>query len=484
MKRLILSLIIAFISLGAFAQNNLAKLKYEDAEEAFAKESYDLVLTKLDDAEKMFGKVNAPILYLRIMAQKNILDQTNFYTRAFAKHFPSLRANVSTYLKVFQSGNAEKYKEVYKIGEMISIHPKSAEFYQAINLMDKPTFSQAVALFAKAAAKGDGYAHTRIGYHYYYGIDVDKDYGKAIEYFNKGMAMGDGSAFLYMGYCYYFGNSVQRDDKEALKYFQKAADKNIADAVEKIGDMYYNGYGVTENGPTASEYYLKAAEMEDKSAMQKIGRMYWLGKGVKVDFAKALYWFQQSAKRGYSDGMLYLGHLYYDGSGVEKDRSQAMVWYKKAADNYNAAAMYDIGKMYERGIGETANGKIAAEWYLKGAQAGDVKSRLAIGEFYELGTKGIAKDLTEAQLWYTLASEDGNEDAMIKLAKLLMVNPPVDGAGAMKWLLKASEKGRKPEAMDSIALIYRYGTLGFAKDKTKAKEWEAKAAASRAAGNK
>jgi hypothetical protein len=45
------------------AQTAIAKLKFEEAEETFEKKDYTTVLTKLDEAEKILGKTNPPMLY-------------------------------------------------------------------------------------------------------------------------------------------------------------------------------------------------------------------------------------------------------------------------------------------------------------------------------------------------------------------------------------------------------------------------------------
>jgi len=47
----------------SFGQSTISKLKFEEAEEAFEKKDYTTVLTKLDEAEKILGKTNPPMLY-------------------------------------------------------------------------------------------------------------------------------------------------------------------------------------------------------------------------------------------------------------------------------------------------------------------------------------------------------------------------------------------------------------------------------------
>ena len=62
--------IIAFSAQG---QSALAKLKFEEAEAAFENANYTLSLSKVEDAEKVLGKVNPPLLHLKILSQHRIL---------------------------------------------------------------------------------------------------------------------------------------------------------------------------------------------------------------------------------------------------------------------------------------------------------------------------------------------------------------------------------------------------------------------------
>ncbi|MEI8049623.1 MAG: hypothetical protein WCI92_19785, partial [Bacteroidota bacterium] len=96
MKKQILFLLASIcICFSLSAQTAIAKLKFEDAEEAFEKKDYTTVLTKLDEAEKLLGKTNPPMLYLRILSQDNII--TTDPLKDF-KILESVRDNCSYYL--------------------------------------------------------------------------------------------------------------------------------------------------------------------------------------------------------------------------------------------------------------------------------------------------------------------------------------------------------------------------------------------------
>jgi hypothetical protein len=58
------------------AQTAVAKLKFEDAETAYNAGDYIKAINKLAESEKLFGKINSPILHLRILAQDKLFAQT------------------------------------------------------------------------------------------------------------------------------------------------------------------------------------------------------------------------------------------------------------------------------------------------------------------------------------------------------------------------------------------------------------------------
>ena len=76
------------------------------------------------EAEKLFGKINSPILHLRILAQNKLFLQTRENELGF-----ELKKNCSIFLKDYADVEAleEKYKEVYRINENLSDVPSNIE---------------------------------------------------------------------------------------------------------------------------------------------------------------------------------------------------------------------------------------------------------------------------------------------------------------------------------------------------------------------
>lgn len=120
---LIIIAILVFNCLS-ISQVTIAKLKFEDAETAYNAGEYAKTLSRLADAEKIFGKINSPILHLRILAQNKLYQQTRDDQLGF-----ELKKNCAFFLKEYADIEAleDKYKEVYRINEDILDIPGSIE---------------------------------------------------------------------------------------------------------------------------------------------------------------------------------------------------------------------------------------------------------------------------------------------------------------------------------------------------------------------
>lgn len=80
------------------------------------------------------------------------------------------------------------------------------------------SFSQELVQQAKS---GDVIAQNNLGDAYYYGNDVDQDFGKALEWFKKAAAKGNADALFSVGYMYDYGEGTEEDNPTALCTRQK-----------------------------------------------------------------------------------------------------------------------------------------------------------------------------------------------------------------------------------------------------------------------
>lgn len=124
MKKLCLIWILTVIGFWAEAQSSIAKLNFEEAEEAYNKGDYTKALEKLELSEKNFGGPNLPIKYLRILSQDKLIRGISD-----AELIYIIKQHSKAFLIDYQEedGIEEKYREIYKISEKYSSYPSTKE---------------------------------------------------------------------------------------------------------------------------------------------------------------------------------------------------------------------------------------------------------------------------------------------------------------------------------------------------------------------
>lgn len=142
---------------------------------------------------------------------------------------------------------------------------------------------------------------------------------------------GNAEAQNNLGYRYYNGKGVKRDYAEAVKWYRKSAEQGYAEAQYWLGLMYQWGKGVKQDYAEAIKWFLKSAEQGYAKAQYTLGISYHLGEGVKKDYAEAAKWYSKAAEQGYTGAQYSLGDMYEHGYGVAKDLQEARKWYGKAA---------------------------------------------------------------------------------------------------------------------------------------------------------
>jgi len=175
-------------------------------------------------------------------------------------------------------------------------------------------------------------------------------YEEAALAFIQAAEAGNADAQGALGYCYYYGQGVNKDYQKAVYWYTKAASQGIDYAQTGLGLCYLNGRGVQQDYSKCAEWFTMSALNGDDYAQYFLGICYSLGRGVVLDYDRAAYWFQRSALQGNSDAQEALAGCYLYGLGVEKDTELAIDWYIKAARQGNLAAqqrLKDISVSWE-----------------------------------------------------------------------------------------------------------------------------------------
>ena len=129
MKKSLLTLIIIATIQITFAQNTIARFKFEDAEEAFALNNYELTLSKLKEVEALLNGTNPKIIYLQILAQSKIIEKDPLNDWLLLKNTRTLSGK---YLIDYENlpDNEDKYRDIYKASEALKKWPSSVDEFR------------------------------------------------------------------------------------------------------------------------------------------------------------------------------------------------------------------------------------------------------------------------------------------------------------------------------------------------------------------
>lgn len=138
--------------------------------------------------------------------------------------------------------------------------------------------------------------------------------------------------------------------------------------------------------------------------------------GNEAETGVAIEKLEQAALLGHPPAQLQLGELFKTGQGVDQDLAQARTWFRRAANGGNVLAMHRVGVMTARGEGGSANTPEAISWFEQAANRGLVDSQYNLGAIYHPAGEGETQDgglqdAGKAYYWYSLAAQNGDEQA-------------------------------------------------------------------------
>ena len=407
-KIILLTLIFLASSQFAFSQQAIAKIKYEEAEEAFSTNDFKTTILKLDEAETLLKATNPRIMYLKILAQSKIIEKAplNDY-----KILENTRQLCAKYLLEYESipNNEDKYRDVYKASEALKAYPESKEKFQLLDTM---------------RANGLKYLYEK----------EFKDYAKALDCFTELAKLGDITAKAELGRMYYNGFGVTQDYKKAFVFFKEAAENGNAVGQNGLGLYYFdnkliNGLDIAIDHSKAIKLFELAAEQGNDKAIFNLGRVYYSSKQFN-DYSKALNYFSMAAKKGNTNADNYIGIIYLNGLGVTANANEALLHFKLAASaENNQLSQYNIGMMYYMGCGVKKDDIEAVKYFLL---ATDHQENGGAGFDYQLGIMylkgfGVPKDKNKADILFQKAaiSNVGETEYNLEIErwkKLLIIN--------------------------------------------------------------
>lgn len=119
-------------------------------------------------------------------------------------------------------------------------------------------FESAVEIYIKAAEEGNAEAQFDIGYAYFNGEGIQRDYTSAAMWFKRAAKQNFAKAQYNLAYCYMNGRGVPRDYDKAFDYLKLSAENNYKRAQLTLADCYTKGVLVEQNDVLGKEWKEKA----------------------------------------------------------------------------------------------------------------------------------------------------------------------------------------------------------------------------------
>lgn len=217
-----------------------------------------------------------------------------------------------------------------------------------------------------------------------------EDLSEAVQWLTKSALQGYAPAQCNLGYCYWAGKGVAKDYSAAFNWYRKSAEQGNMTAQFNMGVCYANGYGVTASKYTAFSWYKKSAEQGNVNAEEALAECYYYGNGTTTNNSLAFHWFTKAAEKKNAEAMYYLGECYANGYGTTRNLQTAIEWYNKAADEDDTKGEYALAQLYLTGNGVEKDSIVATKLLLHSAAGGFCTP----GRMWN-GKKGYGKALTK-----------------------------------------------------------------------------------------
>lgn len=151
-----------------------------------------------------------------------------------------------------------------------------------------------------------------VGYIFYKGLGVRRDYGQAYELYNlvlQDIDEDDSDANMCLGLLYSKGLGVEQDHKTAMQYFNRSAKSINTYNYNLIGNAHHSGKGVDTDHGKAMEWYMKGARYNDSYSQLNIGKLYMNSPKFSDDSYFAIGWFKKSYENGCKQALKFIQYL-------------------------------------------------------------------------------------------------------------------------------------------------------------------------------
>lgn len=130
--------------------------------------------------------------------------------------------------------------------------------HKADSLYRMGSFERAAEIYLQAAEKGNAEAQFDIGYAYYTGEGISRNYTSAAMWFKRSAKQNFAKAQYNLAYCYMNGRGVPCDYDKAFNYLNQSAENDYKRAQITLADCYTKGVLVEQDEELGKKWYARA----------------------------------------------------------------------------------------------------------------------------------------------------------------------------------------------------------------------------------
>ena len=176
------------------------------------------------------------------------------------------------------------YELAAKQNDVIALNNLGSLYFNGIGT--EVDYNKAAELFQKAAELGSDDAAVNLAF-IYLSSKQRAFVEPAIALFEQAAKAGNNTAKFMLGYAYYKGVGVEKDYYEAVKYIREAANADFDEAQYVFATIYVNGEGIAQNYGSAVKYYRLAIGQGNVEAMMDLAEILADGKMYPQNLVQA-----------------------------------------------------------------------------------------------------------------------------------------------------------------------------------------------------
>lgn len=323
------------------------------------------------------------------------------------------------------------------------------------------------------ALQGDENMQIAVGYWYFNGENVPRDYTRALKWWAMSAAQGNSIATANMALCYRNGfgtdpdslkasglylNVIKRGNASAFMTLEQEANDGNPFSCMVVAECYERGLGVKRNMSEAISLWQKVAEKGSGEAQAKLA----LALLNMKDSENAFHWFQQASHNGNAMSTFYCGRMLLEGKGITPDTIKGIDYILKAVQREFPQSYYYLGNCYMHGTGVQVDTLRAFELYRHAASIGVHGAQWALATCHRKGI-GTKPNFHKALYWYGESAAQGHKKGFAKL-----VNDSIPDSPFVTYLkgLKLLNQGNLDQAVPLFRQVafqgYKEGDLLWA----------------------